>query len=233
MSVRTVPVSVMWLVVAASFFADRDEMVLAQARGLSDATIASGLKEALQVGTQNAISLTGRPDGYFQNAAIKILMPSPLQPIEKGLRAVGYGPQVDELVLSMNRAAERAAPAAKPIFLKAITAMSFDDARKIVTGRPTAATEYFKGKTSEKLTAAFQPVVAQTMGEVGVTRQYQELMGRAQAIPFLKSAPFDLDRCVVGKSLDGLFYVLGQEEQKIRTNPTARATDLLTQVFGR
>jgi Protein of unknown function (DUF4197) len=233
MSVRTVPVSVMWLVVAASFFADRDEMVLAQARGLSDATIASGLKEALQVGTQNAISLTGRPDGYFQNAAIKILMPSPLQPIEKGLRAVGYGPQVDELVLSMNRAAERAAPAAKPIFLEAITAMSFDDARKIVTGRPTAATEYFKGKTSEKLTAAFQPVVAQTMGEVGVTRQYQELMGRAQAIPFLKSAPFDLDRCVVGKSLDGLFYVLGQEEQKIRTNPTARATDLLKQVFGR
>jgi hypothetical protein len=233
MSVRTVPVSVMWLVVAASFFADRDEMVLAQARGLSDATIASGLKEALQVGTQNAISLTGRPDGYFQNAAIKILMPSPLQPIEKGLRAVGYGPQVDELVLSMNRAAERAAPAAKPIFLEAITAMSFDDARKIVTGSPTAATEYFKGKTSEKLTAAFQPVVAQTMREVGVTRQYQELMGRAQAIPFLKSQTFDLDHYVVAKSLDGLFFVLGQEEQKIRTNPAARATDLLKQVFGR
>jgi Protein of unknown function (DUF4197) len=233
MSVRTVPVSVMWLVVAASFFADRDEMVLAQARGLSDATIASGLKEALQVGTENAVSVTGRPDGYFQNAAIKILMPSQLQPIEKGLRAVGYGPQLDELVLSMNRAAERAAPAAKPIFLEAITAMSFDDARKIVTGSPTAATEYFKGKTSEKLTAAFQPVVAQTMREVGVTRQYQELMGRAQAIPFLKSQTFDLDHYVVAKSLDGLFFVLGQEEQKIRTNPTARATDLLKQVFGR
>src|SRR4030095_8025227 len=118
MSVRTVPVSVMWLVVAASFFADRDEMVLAPARGLSDATIASGLKEACDVGTQNAISLTGRPDGYFQNAAIKILMPSPLQPIEKGLRAVGYGPQVDELVLSMNRAAERAAPGAQTRFLE-------------------------------------------------------------------------------------------------------------------
>ena len=233
MSVRTVTVSVMWLAVAVSLFADRDQMVLAQARGLSDATIASGLKEALQVGTQNAVSLTGRPDGYFQNAAIKILMPSQLQPIEKGLRAVGYGPQVDELVLSMNRAAERAAPAAKPIFLEAITAMSFDDARKIVTGSPTAATEYFKGKTSEKLTAAFQPVVAQTMREVGVTRQYQELMGRAQAIPFLKSQTFDLDHYVVAKSLDGLFFVLGQEEQKIRTNPAARATDLLKQVFGR
>ena len=232
MSVRTVTVSVMWLAAAASSFAHLDQIVLAQARGLSDAQIASGLKEALQAGTQNAVSLTGRPDGYFQNAAIKILMPSQLQPIEKGLRAVGYGPQIDELVLGMNRAAERAAPAAKPIFLEAITAMSFDDARKILTGSPTAATEYFKGKTSEKLTAAFQPVVAQTMNEVGVTRQYKELMGRAQAIPFLKSAPFDLDRYVVGKSLDGLFYVLGQEEQKIRTNPAARATDLLKQVFG-
>jgi hypothetical protein len=133
----------------------------------------------------------------------------------------------------MNRAAERAAPAAKPIFLEAITAMSFDDARTIVTGSPTAATEYFKGKTSERLTAAFRPVVAQTMHEVGVTRLYQELMGRAQAIPFLKSQAFDLDSYVVAKCLDGLFYVLGQEEQKIRTNPAARATDLLKQVFGR
>jgi hypothetical protein len=233
MSVRTVIVSLTWLAVAASSFAPRDQMVPAQAPGLSDATIASGLKEALQIGTQNAVSLTGRPDGYFRNAAIKILMPSQLQPIEKGLRAVGYGPQIDELVLSMNRAAERAAPAAKPIFLEAIGAMSFDDARKIMTGSPTAATEYFKGKTSEKLTAAFQPVVAQTMNEVGVTRQYKELMGHAPAIPFLKSDTFDLNRYVVAKSLDGLFYVIGQEEQKIRTNPAARATDLLKQVFGK
>ena len=232
MSVRTVIVSVTWLAVAASSFAPRDQLALAQAPGLSEATIASGLKEALQVGTQNAVSLTGRPDGYFRNAAIKILMPSQLRPVEKGLRAVGYGPQIDELVLSMNRAAERAA-AAKPIFLEAISAMSFDDARKIVTGSPTAATEYFKGKTSEKLTAAFQPVVAQTMNEVGVTRQYKELMGHTPAIPFLKSDTFDLNRYVVAKSLDGLFYVLGQEEQKIRTNPAARATDLLKQVFGR
>jgi hypothetical protein len=149
MSVRTVIASVMWLAVAASLLIHRDAMVLAQAPRLGDAKIASGLKEALQVGTQNAISLTGRPDGYFQNSAIKIVMPSQLQPIGQGLRALGYGPQIDELVLSMNRAAERAAPAAKPIFLEAITAMSFDDARKILTGSPTAATEYFKGKTAE------------------------------------------------------------------------------------
>jgi len=233
MSVRTCTVSVIWLAVAVSWFAHGDQRVLAQAPGLSDARVASGLKEALQVGTQNAVSLTGRPDGYFKNAAIKILMPSQLQPVEKELRAVGYGPQVDELILSMNRAAERAAPAAKPIFLDAITAMSFDDARKILTGSQTAATEYFKGKTSEKLTVAFQPVVAHTMNEVGVTRQYKELMGQAQSIPFLKTQAFDLDRYVVAKSLDGLFYVLGQEEQKIRTNPAARASDLLKQVFGK
>jgi len=233
MSVRTCTVSVIWLAVAVSWFAHGDQRVLAQAPGLSDARVASGLKEALQVGTQNAVSLTGRPDGYFKNAAIKILMPSQLQPVEKELRAVGYGPQVDELILSMNRAAERAAPAAKPIFLDAITAMSFDDARKILTGSQTAATEYFKGKTSEKLTVAFQPVAAHTMNEVGVTRQYKELMGQAQSIPFLKAQAFDLDRYVVAKSLDGLFYVLGQEEQKIRTNPAARASDLLKQVFGK
>jgi hypothetical protein len=233
MSMRTVTLSVMWLAVTAPLFPHSDQTLLAQVSGLSDAKITAGLKEALRVGTQNAASLTGRPDGYFQNAAIKILMPSQLQPIEKGLRAVGYGPRIDELVLSMNRAAERAAPAAKPIFLDAIAAMSFDDARQIVSGSSTAATEYFKGKTSEKLTATFQPVVTRTMNEVGVTRQYKELMGHAQAIPFLKRETFDLDRYVVAKSLDGLFYVLGQEEQKIRTNPTARATDLLQQVFGK
>jgi hypothetical protein len=128
MSVRTVIASVMWLAVAAMLWTQRDELVLAQAPRLGDAKIASGLKEALQVETQNAISLTGRPDGFFQNTAIKIVMPSQLQAIERGLRALGYGPQIDELVLSMNRAAERAAPAAKPIFLEAITAMRFDDA---------------------------------------------------------------------------------------------------------
>jgi hypothetical protein len=233
MIMRMFTISLMLLALTASSLVYSEPIFLTQLSGLSDAKIASGLKEALQIGTQNAVSLTGRPDGYFGNAAIKILMPSQLQPIEKGLRAVGYGPQIDELVLSMNRAAERAAPAAKPIFLEAITAMSFDDARRILSGSPTAATEYFRGKTSDKLTAAFQPVVAQTVREVGVSRQYKELMGRTQAIPFLKSEAFDLDRYVVAKSLEGLFYVLGQEEQKIRTNPAARATDLLKQVFGK
>jgi hypothetical protein len=199
----------------------------------SDAKIGSGLKEALRIGTENTVKLTGRTDGYFANQAIKILMPEKLQTLEKGLRLVGYGPQVDEFVLSMNRAAERAAPQAKKIFWDAIGEMTFDDARKILNGSDTAATDYFRTKTTDKLTAAFRPVVDRTMNEYGVTRQYKELVGRYQAIPFAKSEALDIDGYVVSKALDGLFHVLGEEEQKIRTNPAARVTDLLKEVFAK
>ena len=195
--------------------------------------IGQALKEALQVGTANAVSLTGKTDGYFKNEAIKIQLPERLRTLERGLRAVGYGPQVDELVLGMNRAAERAAPQAQQIFWDAIGAMTIDDARKILNGTDTAATDYFRAKTSEPLTASFQPIVQQSMSQVGVTRQYNELLGRAKAIPFLNVESYDLDHYVVGKALDGLFHVVGDEEKRIRTNPSARVTDLLKEVFGR
>ncbi len=201
--------------------------------GLSDAKIGSGLKEALRVGTENAVNFTGKKDGYFLNQAIKILMPEKLRTFEKGLRAVGYGPQVDEFVLSMNRAAEKAAPFAKQIFWDAIGEMTFDDVRKILSGNDTAATDYFKGKTTEKLTAVFKPIVDKSMNEVGVTRQYNELAGYYEKIPFVKKESFDLDHYVVTKALDGLFHMVGEEETKIRNNPTARTTDLLKEVFGK
>ncbi len=204
-----------------------------QSSGLSDSKVASGLKEALRVGTDNTVTLTGRPDGYFGNAAIKILMPEKLRSAEQALRLVGYGPQVDEFILSMNRAAERAAPAAKQIFWDAITQMTFTDARKILGGGDTAATQYFKEKTTGKLTEAFTPVVEKATSEVGVTRQYKDLIGRAQGLPFVKVESLDLDAYVVRKSLDGLFYVLGEEERKIRTDPAARVTDLLKEVFAK
>jgi hypothetical protein len=206
---------------------------LGQQSELSDVKIGSGLKEALKVGTENTVNLTGRLDGYFLNQAIKILMPEKLRNLEKGLTAVGYGPQVDEFVLSMNRAAEQAAPFAKQIFWDAVGEMTFQDARKILSGHETAATDYFKSKTTDKLTVAFRPVVDQAMNEVGVTRQYKELVGRFQTIPFVKSESFDIDHYVVTKALDGLFHVLGEEERKIRTNPAARVTDLLKEVFGK
>jgi hypothetical protein len=201
--------------------------------GLGDARIAQGLKEALRVGTENAVGLTGRVDGYFANQAIKILMPERLKSLEQGLRLIGQGERVDELVLGMNRAAEKAAPFAREIFVDAIGEMGIDDARKILSGPDTAATDYFKGKTTPKLTAAFQPVVERTMNEVGVARQYKDLLGQAQAIPFFRTEDYDLNRYVVGKSLDGLFHVVGEEERKIRTNPTARTTELLREVFSR
>src|SRR5205085_515144 len=156
-----------------------------------------------------------------------------LQFLETGLRTVGLGPQVDEFVLSMNRAAERAAPHAGQIFLDAISTMTFDDVRRIMTGGDTAATQYFKTKTSNTLTMAFRPVVDQAMHEVGVTRQYNELVGQYRSIPFAQSLAFDINGYVVTKALDGLFRVLGDEERKIRTNPAARVTDLLQQVFKR
>jgi hypothetical protein len=200
---------------------------------LSDSKVASGLKEALHVGADNAVKLTGRRDGYFGNEAIKILMPKNLQPLEKGLRAIGYGPKVDDFILSMNRSAEAAAPEAKKIFGDAILSMSFEDARKILSGGDTAATDYFKEKTSGELTTAFRPVVEKMMDENGVTQQYKELSGQAQNIPFMKSPNLDITQYVVSRALDGLFYTLGQEERKIRKDPAAQTTSLLREVFGK
>ena len=199
---------------------------------LSDDTVVSGLKEALQIGSGNAVESTGQIDGFLKNEAIKILMPGKLKTVDKGLRMVGYGPQLDEFVMSMNRAAEKAAPFAKDIFWDAIREMSIADAHGILTGGDTAATEYFKGTTSDDLTVAFLPVVKESMDEVGVTRQYKALIGRYSAIPFMKADAFDLDQYVTGKALDGLFHVLGEQEKKIRTNPAAQVTDLLKKVFG-
>jgi len=200
--------------------------------GLSDAKIGSGLQEALKVGTENAVVQTGASDGFLMNKAIKILMPKSLQTIEQPLRLVGYGPQIDEFVVGMNRAAEKAVPFAKEIFWDAIGQMSFDDARKILNGSDTAATDYFKSKTSKKLQSAFLPSVKDVMNQVGVNRQYNDLIGRYKDVPFSKNIAFDVNQYVTEKATDGIFFVVGQEEKKIRTNPAARATDLLKDVFG-
>lgn len=202
------------------------------AGGLSDAKIAQGLKQALEVGTENAVKLTGQLDGYFANQAIKILMPPELRRLESGLRAIGLGARVDEFVLSMNRAAEQAAPQAKRIFWDAIGEMTFEDVRRILGGGDTAATDYFKAKTTERLTDAFRPVVEARLDAVGVTHQYKALMAQTRALPFLDVQAYDIDTYVVDKALTGLFHVVGEEERKIRTDPAARVTDLLREVFG-
>ena len=185
------------------------------------------------VGFGNAVNLTGRLDGFFKNAAIKILLPKQLETVGKGLRAVGQGKMVDEFVLSMNRAAEKAAPQARKFFVDAIKEMTFDDARKILTGGDTAATEYFKEKTADKIATAFRPIIETAMNDVGATRQYKELTGRVRNLPFVRTESLDIDDYVVNKSLDGLFYMVGEEEKKIRKNPAARVTSILREVFGR
>lgn len=199
---------------------------------LSDTKIASGLKEALKVGAENSVKITGRTDGYFKNEAIKILMPANLRPFERGLRALGFGPRIDAFILSMNRSAEAAAPAARRIFTDAILAMTFDDARRILSGGDTAATDYFKSKTSGQLTTAFRPYVEKTMGQNDVMKQYKNLTKQYESIPFAKSESFDVNKYVVAKALDGLFYELADQERQIRKNPAARTTSLLKEVFS-
>jgi hypothetical protein len=197
-------------------------------------TVASGLKEALSIGTDNAVTSTSAMDGYFKNQIIKILMPDKIQDAANMLGKIGYQKQVDNFVLSMNRAAEKAAPTAKSFFVDAIKAMTFEDAKKILSGSDTAATEYFKSKTFNKLYNAFKPTVSKSMNEVGVTRSYKEMTGKyTSAVPFGKMESLDLDQYVTNKALDGLFYMVGQEEKKIRTDPAARVTDLLKNVFGK
>jgi hypothetical protein len=218
--------------VSASQIGDIAKRLGLGTNSLSDSKINAGLKQALQIGAENSVQLVGRKDGYFANAAIKILMPKNLQPLEKGLRMVGYGPKVDDFVLSMNRSAEAAAPAARKIFVDAITSMSFDDARHILTGGDTAATEYFKQKTTPQLSAAFRPVVDKSMADNGVTKQYNSLVGQYKALPFARKQDLDITNYVVGKALDGLFFELGEEERKIRKDPAKQTTDLLKEVFG-
>ncbi len=218
--------------VSASQLGDIAKRLGLGSNNLTDTKISAGLKQALQIGAENSVKLVGRKDGYFANNAIKILMPKNLQPLEKGLRMVGYGPKIDSFVLSMNRSAEAAAPAARKIFVDAITSMSIDDARHILSGGDTAATEYFKQKTTPQLTAAFRPVVDKTMADNGVTKQYNSLVGQYKSLPFAKSQNLDITDYVVGKALDGLFFEVGEEEKKIRQDPAKQTTDLLKEVFG-
>jgi hypothetical protein len=200
--------------------------------GLSDSKIVEGLKEALEIGTGNAVTSVSQVGGYYNNPEIKIPLPASVQKVEKILRTAGYGAQLDAFELSMNKAAETAAPEAKGIFLDAIKKMTISDARKILEGRDNEATLYFKDKTYDQLNQTFKPIVHTTMSEVGVTRKFQDLNESASSVPFVGGFSFDLDNYVTEGGLDGLFHMLAQEEKKIRENPAARVTDLLKEVFG-
>jgi len=201
--------------------------------GVTENEVVQGLKQALEIGTDQAVTLVSKPDGYLKNPDIKIPLPEKVQKVEKLLRGAGLGSKVDEFELSMNRAAERAAPEAKAIFWDSIKTMNFTDAKKILNGGDNEATLYFKDKNYTRLEEIFKPIVNESMGEVGVTRTYEDLNTKVKNIPFAgDSLNFDLDQYVTDGALNGLFYMLAEEEKRIRQDPAARVTDLLKKVFG-
>lgn len=213
----------------------REVAPVLQSSSLDETTAVKGLKEALATGTERAIKAVAKPDGYFGNQLIKILLPERIQSVANVLGTLGYQGQVDEFVLSMNRAAEKAAPTAASFFGDAIRQMSVEDARGIIAGGDRAATDFFEKKTRQKLFDAFKPTVAKSMEQVGTVRAYKEMIGQYEALPLAALAgkqSLSLDDYVTGKALDGLFTMVAAEEKKIRTNPAARTTDLLRKVFG-
>lgn len=199
---------------------------------LDEPTISRGLKEALSVGTRRAINTVSATDGYFRTPSIRIVMPERMREVAEVLGRLGFQKQVDEFTLSMNRAAEKAAPKAAELFAEAVRDMTFDDARRILNGGNTAATEYLRQKTGGKIYAAFKPLVISSMNEVGTTRAYNKIMSHYAALPFASQGIPDLDTYVTNGAVDGLFYMLGEEEKRIRTNPAARVSELLRRVFG-
>jgi hypothetical protein len=199
--------------------------------GLSSSEIAAGLREALEVGAKNSSGQLSALDGFFKNAAIKILLPEEAQKVEKALRDIGMGSLVDKAILSVNRAAEDAAKSAAPIFVDAIKAMTIQDALGILQGGDFAATNYLKSKTTSPLTNAFKPVIDQSLQKVGATKYWSDVFSTYNRFATNKINP-DLSAYVTGRALDGIFYQVGLEEQKIRKDPVARVTDILKKVFG-
>lgn len=201
--------------------------------GLSNEDIVAGLKEALSVGAKNSSEQLSSVDGFFANAAIKVLMPEEARKAESTLRNLGFGSMVDKAILSMNRAAEEASKSAAPIFVDAITSMSIQDAFGILKGNDTAATSYLKGKTTASLTSAFRPVIEDALQKTNATKYWKDVFETYNKLPTtFNKINTDLSGYVTEKALGGLFFQVALEEQKIRKDPAARVTDILKKVFG-
>jgi Protein of unknown function (DUF4197) len=205
---------------------------------LSDDQVVGGLKEALGKGVQQAVTTLGKQNGFLGDAAVKIAMPSSLQNVEKGLRMAGQGALVDEFVTTMNRAAEQAVPEAAAVLGDSVRQMTIADAKSILTGSNTAATDYFRRTSETALRERLLPIVQGATAKAGVTSSYKKMTSKAGgALGPLSGALLggqmpDLDGYITGKALDGLFLKIAEQETLIRQNPVARTSDLLKQVFG-
>lgn len=199
---------------------------------LSNSEIIAGLKQALEIGSRNAGSSTSKLDGFYKNSLIKIPFPPEAIEMEKKLRALGMGKQVDDFVMTLNRAAEEASKQAAPVFADAIKGMSITDGLSILRGSDTAATGFLRQRTAANLQVKFKPVIRSATQKVNVTKYWTPLINTYNAIPFVTKMNPDLDEYITHRSLSGLFKVVAQEETKIRKDPAARVTELLKKVFG-
>lgn len=199
---------------------------------ISNADAVSGLRQALTDGSAAAVKLLGAENGYFANPRVRIPLPPSLQKIESGLRMFGMKKQADELVLSMNRAAEAAAPEAKQLLVDAVKKMSVQDAKGILTGGDTAATEYFKRTTQAQLTQRFLPIVRKATDRVGLAQQYNNLAGQGASLGLIKKEDASIETYVTRKALDGLYLMIAEQEKSFRQNPVGAASNIVKKVFG-
>lgn len=199
---------------------------------ISNADAVSGLRQALTDGSAAAVKLLGTENGYFANPKVKIPLPPSLQKIESGLRMFGMKKQADELVLSMNRAAEAAAPEAKQLLVDAVKKMSVQDAKGILTGGDTAATEYFKRTTQAQLTQRFLPIVKKATDRAGLAQQYNNLAGQGASLGLIKKEDASIETYVTRKALDGLYLMIAEQEKSFRQNPVGAASNIVKKVFG-
>lgn len=203
-----------------------------QAAELSSSETASGLKEALTRGAEIAVSQLGKQNGFLGDKRVRIPLPDPVRKAEKMMRTLGAGKYADELVETMNRAAELAVVEAKPILVNAVRQMDFDDARGILTGGDNAATKYFRKTTSAEIAEKFLPIVKQATARVQLADKYNEYAGQAAKLGLIDEKSADLDRYVTQKAIDGLFLMVAEQEKAIRKNPVATGSALLKKVFG-
>ncbi|HEY9097615.1 MAG TPA: DUF4197 domain-containing protein [Thiobacillus sp.] len=199
---------------------------------LSNADINAGLKEALTRGADAAVAQLGQKDGFFGNPALKIPLPPSLQKAEKAMHMFGMGKQADDLVLSMNRAAEAAVPEARTLLVGAVKEMSLEDAKGILTGGKTSATDFFRKKTEASLTERFGPIVKTTTDKVGLAQQYNRYAGAAAQFNLVDKNQANVEQYVTQQTLDRLYTLIGEKEAAIRANPVQAGSDLLKKVFG-
>jgi len=201
-------------------------------QGLSPLEIGNGIKDALLQGTSKSSDQLSAVNGFFGNVAVKIVFPPQAQKAEQTLRKLGFNKMCDDVILSLNRAAEDAAKQAKPIFVNAIKQMSLQDATNILLGSQDAATQYFKRTTSAQLTISFKPVIQESLNKTGATKYYGDAANQYNKIPFVSKMNPDISDYVTQKALDGLFYQIALEELNIRKNIGARPSPLLQKVFA-